>query len=212
MADELNLEEIKLKDREEMTPDEEKFLTENWNDLDDEDRDVLADLNPKKEEEKEGEKEEETEEKEEEKEEEITEEAKEEEAKEELKGIHFDSEDDFEAAVDKIIAKKKAEEIQVKEEAEQKEKEDKERFTPEDWKPKDWEEAAQSLYPKFKERVIKDLREASSSEKKRLSEINKQFDDEIEGIRKSGEPIPEAGTTEREALDKELAEIGLRYG
>src|SRR3990167_1337222 len=108
MADELNLEEIKLKDREEMTPDEEKFLTENWNDLDDEDRDVLADLNPKKEEEKEGEKEEEPEEKEEEKEEEITEEEKEEEAKEELKVIHFDSEVDFEVRVNKIIAKKKA--------------------------------------------------------------------------------------------------------
>lgn len=201
MAD-LDLDDVKLKEREALTEDEEKLITDKWDELGDEDKEAYKDLDPNKEPEEEDS--EDAPELEEEADKEKEEER--EEVKEELKGVRFDSEEEFEAAVDKIVAKREAaKQTPAEEEAPP------EKFFPEGFKAKNWEDAAQQMYPKFKERVISDIRGMTEAQKKRLDDINKQFDEEIETLRKGGEEIPEPGTPEREQFDKDLAGIGLKY-
>ena len=139
-----------------------------------------------------------------------TEEKKEE--TEEKKGVSFEDEAAFQSAVDKVIEAREQAKVEKEEEEKRQAEADKDRFMPPDFKAKDWDEAARVMYPAFKERFKEELRAEQEAYRKKVSEVNRGFDAEIEVLRKKDDSIPERGTEERNTFDKELAAIGIKYG
>ena len=185
-----DFEDIRLKESDDLDDNDKKILADNWDQLTDEEHEAFKDVVEVKKEEPEEKKEKE---------------------EEEDKGIVFKTQAELDAAVEKVIeAREKArveEEERKKREVEGRE----ERFFPEGYKAKDWEDAAKELFPKFKDRIVRDLADASAKQRQKLEEIEKGFDVEIETLKKSGEEIPDVGTDERDKFDADLAEIGLKY-
>ena len=130
----------------------------------------------------------------------------------EPKGISFENEEAFNAAVDKVVATREQAQKEAEEEAQRQAEADKDRFMPKDYKAKDWDEAAKTMYPAFRERFREELKAEQETYRKKINEINKGFDSEIENLRKTDQSIPETGTKERTDFDRELASLGVKYG
>ena len=186
---ELDLEDVRLKEPDELSDDEAKFLKENAGELTDDEKGIFK--------------------------EQLKEDEKEDEEDDEKKGFSFASKDEFDTAVADATAKaiKAAKDAEEAEKAgKESEKEEKtEDFFEEGYKAKNWNEAAKAMYPKFKERVIADLQGMSKAQKDKLDEINKEFDKEIEELAGKDKAIPTKGTKEREAFEADLADIGVKY-
>lgn len=169
----MELDEIRLKDASELTEEESAFLKENRDNLTDEELESYKDI--------------------------LGEEGGEEgEEEEEKKGVTFETEEDFQKAVDKRVQ-------ELQEEAKRKEEAGKveNRYFPEDYKPKDWEQFAQD----FLGVVRKDREVYSRQQREKMAEIDKKLDEETEDLRKIDSSIPEAGTKERRNFDRALAGI-----
>lgn len=84
-------------------------------------------------------------------------------------------------------------------------------FFDKDFVAKDWNEAAKTMYPKFKERLLKEQEMTAKERQDQLTKINKEFDEEIENLAKEDKEIPVKGTPERTDWDKEISKIGIEY-
>lgn len=179
------LDDIRLKTADELTDEDKSVLKEKWDELTDEEKDAFKDtVTPEKKEEKE----------------------------EKEEAFSFKSKEEFEEEVSKRIKQTIEEREKArKEEEEKKNKPDQERFFPEGYQAKDWNDAAERMYPKFRERFVKEQQEVSQKTQEALDKINAGFDEEIEGLSKADKTIPAKGTKEREAFETELFQIGVDY-
>ncbi len=183
----MDLEDVRLKEADELDDKEKALLKENWDDLTEEEQSVFKDTVNPEEKKKEG---------------------KEEEFK-------FESKEELDKTVQDKVDARLAEIEKEKKEAEDKAKQTKEGedepFFPEGYQAKDWNEAAKTLYPKFREKIFKEQSEARTKAQEQIDNINKEFDEEIKTIAKENKDVPAEGTKEREVFEKELGEIGIKY-
>ena len=189
-----DLDEIRLKDVEELDDEDKKILVERQDELTDEERETFSEVVKFEEKEEKEEKEKEEEE-------------------EEEKPFTFGSQEEFDKAVDRAMeAREKA-----RKEAEEREKQEKEEglkegaFFPEGYKAPGWDEAMRVVYPKFREMLLGDIRKLNESQRRRMDEIDKGFDAEIETIRSDNPDLPKKGSKEGDAFEAELADIGVRF-
>lgn len=172
------LDEIRLKEPDELEDDEIKILRENKDDLTDEEKESYKDVLVEKKEEKEGD--------------------------EKDKPITFETQGDFDTAVDKRVKglKEEAETKKAEEEEAKKEK----RFWPKKKKFTDVNEFVKDLLPIIR----KDRDEQGQQQRERMTEISKQMDSETEDLRKIDPSIPSAGSKKRRDFDRSIAEIMLK--
>ena len=170
------LDEVRLKEPDELTDEEKGLLKEHQDELSDEEKDAFKSVI----------------------------EPKEEEPKEEEPFKTFKTQDELDAFL---------EENKSKEELEDKEEEggvEPANFFPDDYKPKNWNEFANDLLPKLKPEIRKETEAFTEDTKRKIGEINAQFDAEIEQLRVIDPNIPEVGTSERVAFDKSLAQVAIK--
>ena len=176
-------EDIRLKTAEELDDSDKALLKEKWGDLTDEEKEAFKEaVNP--------------EEKKEEKEE----------------AFAFKSKEEFEKAVGERVEQTIEQREKDRKEAEEKAKKPaEERFFPEDYKAKDWNEAAEKMYPQFRERFVKEQQDVSKKTQETLDKINKGFDEEIDTLAGEDKTIPAKGTKDRETFEADLFQIGVDY-
>jgi hypothetical protein len=133
-----------------------------------------------------------------------------EEKEDEKQPLTFKDEEELNTYLDKR-EKQKAEETERLEQEEEERKKQYPFFEPNEPLPKDWNEAMNRVYPKFKERMTQEQQEELKKRREEIDKINKQFDEEIETLRKTNESIPEAGTDDRKVFDQELSKIAVKY-
>ena len=177
----MDLEDIRLKEPDELTDEEGKFLKENADDLTDEEKETFKDQ--------------------------LKEEEKEEKgfafkSEEEFKSAVS------KAVTDAVAASKKAEGEEAEEKKEEEKKGKEEDFVDPTWKAPNWNEAAKRLFPVFRDRIIGEIQTLNAKQRDRLAEINEEFDKEIEDLAKIDKTIPAKGTAERDEFEAELARIG----
>jgi len=187
MAD-FNLDDIRLKDADELSDEERDFLRENKDELTDEELESFGDVL--------------TEEKDEEEEDKHEDEEKEE---EEEKGFSFESEEDFIEKTSRVFER-------VLEKREKKtdtdtEKKETDRIFPEGFKPRDWEEAGQKIHEAWERK-----QKAMADElKRKADEINREWDNQLADLRIKNPNLPKAGTKEGASFDQELSGIIAKY-
>lgn len=181
---ESSLDDARLKELDELTDDDKKTLQEHKDDLTDDELETFKDVLG---EEKGGEEEEE------------------EEGGEEGGEPTFKTQEEIDEYIDQKWKEKEDTRTQKEEKDEGEEKEP-EIFTKK-YKPAGWSGFAKDL--------VSTMREMDKKEKEKFSrelkEINKEFDAEIENLRKGGEDIPKKGSKERGEFDRELAKIGMKF-
>lgn len=124
----------------------------------------------------------------------------------------FKSKEEFDQAVSERTKQIIEDREKARKEAEEKKnKPEDDRWFPEGYQAKDWNAAAEEMYPKFRERFIKENQEATKKTQEALDEINKGFDVEIDTMAREDKAIPAKGTKEREAFETELFQIGVDY-
>ncbi len=176
------LDEIRLKEPDELNEDEVKILKENVDDLTDEEKEDYKGILSVKEGEEDEDKDKDK-------------------GKDKEEPITFKSQEEFDVAVTKQVETLKTEAAKKKKEA--KEEAKGERFFPKDFKPKDWDDYTKRLIP-----ILRKDREISSKEQtKKLVDIDRQLDAETEDLRKIDSSIPSAGSKKRREFDRSLAEI-----
>ena len=182
----MDLEDVRLKEPDELKDDEKAFLKEHADDLTDDEKGIFKDVITEKEEKKEEEKE-----------------------------FKFNSQEEFDKAVttrtEQILADKEKARKEEEEKAKQGKEGEDERFFPEGYQAKDWNEAAKEMYPKFRERISKEQEAVRSKTQETLDKINQEFDAEIEAIATEDKTVPAKGTKEREEFETELSQIGVEY-
>lgn len=179
---ELNLDDVRLKDADELNDDEKKFLDEHQDELTDEERDAFGI--------------------------EVKEPEPEPEPEPKPEPFAFKSKEEFDTAVEErtkaaIEADRRA---RLEEEARKK----REVGEPEkifEKAPADWEEAGQRIV-EFQERRT-ETRDRVVRE--RIAAINREYDEQIVEIRRQNPNLPAKGTEEGEEFERELAEIGARF-
>jgi len=186
MPEELN--EIRLKEPNELTEDEVKVLKENEDDLTDEEKEDYKEVLGTGGEEKDEGEDEDDEDKDKDKE----------------KPITFKTQEAFDTAVDKRVETLKTEAARKKKEKEEEAKE--KRFWPKEKKFKDWDDYTKNLLPIIR----KDRQTFTEQQRERRLEIDRQLDQETEDLRKIDSKIPKAGTKERREFDRSLAEIMIK--
>jgi len=181
----MDLEDIRLKDPSEITdPEEQKALTDNWDQLTEEEKTTFDEFKP----EEGGEPKPFTFKSEDELVEKVT---------EIQKKIRADEKAEEEARIKEEEAKKKGEVI--------------EDFADPNYRPANWNQAFKDMYPKIRDNILKDISNLTAKQRKQLDEINKGFDEEIAQIRKDNPSLPAKGTKEGIKFDKDLAAIGAKY-
>lgn len=180
------LDEIRLKEPDELTEDEVKVLKENVDDLTDEEKEDYKDVLVEK---KEGEEEEE-----------------EEEGKE--KPVTFKTQEAFDTAVDKRVKEMQVEAEEKKKEEEEGKKE--KRLFPKGYKPEDWNQFARDFLPVVRKTTRKDTETYTKEQRERRAEINKQLDQETEDLRKIDPSIPSIKSKKRTEFDRSIAEIMIK--
>ena len=178
-----DFEDIRLKTADELTDDDKSILKEKWGDLTDEEKEAF-------------------------KESVIPEEKKEE--KEEA--FSFKSKEEFEKAVGERVEQTIEQREKERKDAEEKAKKPaEERFFPEGYQAKDWNEAAEKMYPQFRERFSREQQDVSKKTQETLDKINKGFDEEINTLAGENKTIPAKGTKDRETFEADLFQIGVDY-
>lgn len=129
----------------------------------------------------------------------------------EEKPFAFKSQEEF----DKAVTTKTEKVLEDKEKAKQEEEEAKKRppeeeFFPKDYQAPDWNKAAKDMYPKFRDRMLKEQGETNKKRQDQIDKINKTFDEEVKELAKK-ENIPEDDTKARKTFSTELSKIGLEY-
>lgn len=175
-----DLEEVRLKEVDELTDDEKNLLKEHQDDLSDDEKEAFKSIIETKEEEKEEEKEDEP-----------------------FKS--FKTEEEFNKFIEEERGK-----VEPEDKEEEGEDEEPVDFFPKDYKPKDWNQFAKDLLPKLQPHMRQEFTKYSDEQKKQIAEINAQFDQEIEQLRVIDSSIPAAGTPERKEFDRELAQVALK--
>jgi len=188
-----SFDDIRVKEVDDMTDEDKSVIKEHVVDLTDEEKDAFKDFIP----------EEELPPKSEEKPEEKSEEKP-------IEEFKFKTESDFQEAVAANTAKILDEREKAAAEAKLN-KPQEERFFEENYQAKDWNEAASKMYPQFKERMEKEQQATQEAQKKRIDEINEQFDKEIDEIAKTDDSVPASGTPERAEYVKELTKVGIEF-
>ena len=177
------LDDVRLKNLDDVSEDEAKFLGEKWDDLTEEEQTVFDSV--------------------------VQEDWRgSQEEPEYLKLTQDEFDNRINQAVESAVSKVK--ETKPKEEPAPPEEEE-EGFFPEGYKAEGWNEAFQKVYPKLQKKIIKDITEAAQKKKRRLDKINAKFDQEIEELRKKDSNIPKQGTEDRREFDTRLAKIGVEY-
>lgn len=174
----MNLDDIRLKEPDELTDEEKGFLRENQDDLTDSDREAFASaLEESEPEDDDG------------------------------KGFAFESEEDFENRVSRVFERVLERQKKPESEPKSEPKDDDEPIFPKDYKPADWNEAGQKMLEAWEKK-----QQAKQAEQmKRMEEINKQWDQQLDDIRYKNSDIPKANTKEGKKFDKDLAGILAKY-
>ena len=179
----VDFEDIRLKTADELTDDDKTVLKEKWGDLTDEEKEAFKES--------------------------VTPEKKKEEEEE---AFAFKSKEEFEKAVGERVEHTIEQREKDRKEAEERAKKPvEERFFPEGYQAKDWNEAAEKMYPQFRERFSKEQQEVSRKTQETLDKINKGFDEEINTLATEDKTIPAKGTKDRETFEAELFQIGVDY-
>lgn len=187
----MSLDEARLKEIDDLTDEDKTSLQDNRDDLTEDERETFKDV--------------------------IEEE-----------GAAFKTKEEVDKYLEEKWAEKTEKEETAKKDAEEAEREEEERkaaekkgeapatpfFDPK-YKAEGWEGFAQDFYKKATPRFIEAMRKAQGEDRAKqqtqIDKINQGFDQELEDLRKAGEPIPEKGTKERLAFNKELAKVGTEF-
>jgi len=188
------LDDVRFKELDELSNDDKKVINDNVADLTDEEKEVFKDVigEPKKEEHKE---------------EEIP---------------TFKTHAELDAYLDKRLddrlaerESQRVEEDRQRKEAELHKDDKKTSFFDSAYKPKDWNDFATALFEKMTPVMIEKYKDMTKKEQedfnKKILEIDKKYDAEIDVLRKTDATIPASGTEERKTFDKGLAKIAIEY-
>ena len=181
----LDLDDVRLKEPEDLSDEEKTFLKENEADLTDDEKETYKESL------------------------EAEDKGEEEEEEEESKGLSFESEEELDKYLDRYSAgreKKAAEADKGKGEDE-----DVPDYFPAGYKPKDWNEPFKQYTPKMREMMREEIRAERTEESNRKEKLNKEFDAEIETLRGAHKEIPAIGTPERATFEKDLAQVIVAY-
>jgi len=182
----MDLDDIRLKEPEELTNDEKKFLSENKNDLTDEEKEVFASaLKPS-------------------------------ESKEPEKPEFNLTEEEFQKRVDDRVQQVLEERKKAREEAKRPKDDTQitSDWKPKDWKEA-FDTLDRVLSKKYvgKEEVPQVIQQYSETQRKKIEEHQKMFDEQTEEMKaKYPDLVPDKGTPERETFDANVAEIAIKYG
>lgn len=168
----MEIDDIRLKEVDELSDDEKGFLREHREDLTDEEMESFKG---------------------------VLEEKKED---EDDKGFSFKSQEELDKYLEEKLEERlevKEKERQEEEERIKREKETgEEEFFPKDYKATNWDEAFKKVYPKLEEKILGKLGKMNAEQKAKVEEINKTFDKQIDDILAKNKDLPEREDLEKE--------------
>jgi len=183
-----NLDDILLKEVDELNDEEKKTLNENWDTLSDDDKEVFNEVHTTPDPPAED--------------------------KHEDKTFTFKDEEDFNRRVEektKQIKEDLLKELKPPEDKDTNKEDELPNIFPDDYKPKDWNEVAKIIIGKSREETLAYMGKMTQKQKDRIDEINKEYDVQIENIRANNKDIPAKGTKDGDKFERDLAEIGTKF-
>lgn len=188
MPEELNLDDVRLKDASELSEEEKPFLKEHKDELTEAEIEAFSEAVDFREEE----------------------EKKEEEEEKKEEPFAFKSQEEFDKAVEDKLQATLDERARKRREEKEAKKREAPLGEPEkifEKEPKDWEEAGRRIV-EYKDK--RDMARATAV-RQEIDTANREFDEQIVEIRRANPDLPATGTEEGDKFDRKLAEVGAKY-
>jgi len=126
--------------------------------------------------------------------------------------LPFKTQDEFDKYInDQVGKREETKRLEAEEEKRRAEIPPEDKLFPDGYKAKDWNEAMTTVMPKLEERLLKKIEKMNQERRDQLSKINSEFDQEFDVIASKDANVPKKGTQEREDWEAEIASVGTKY-